>query len=255
MLFQLTMGDTKMFETEYCMAIVSDLHWCSRDSKPEVFRRILGQVRADKWVINGDWMERQVCELDPEYPLLELVRQRSRTEKWFLISGNHDPKGLYVGFDLGNIRLTSKLKFTVNKKRFLIVHGHQFDVFLHRWPRAVWALNALYAAVRYSKLPDPLDRWKTFYEARVYNHSIWNGHSDRIAQRALRRGRKEGVDVIIDGHTHKARIDEHKGVMHYNGGSLTENICSMITISHDGTVTMHKFSDQGEYLGVYDLAA
>lgn len=57
-----------MSETEYLVAVVSDLHWCSGDSKPRVFQEILSQVKADNWVINGDWMDQRVTKTDPEYP-------------------------------------------------------------------------------------------------------------------------------------------------------------------------------------------
>lgn len=244
-----------MSEVKYFMAIVSDLHWCSRDSKPHVFQSILDEIQADKWVINGDWMDWLVAETDPEYPLLEEVRERSLIEDWYLVPGNHDHRKMYSDFELGKVKIVKKIKVRIGGKTFLIVHGHQFDFFLHHWPRVVQILGGLHEVLRFFNPRDPFDRKESFYKKRVFNSPIWNLLSGKIAQRALRKGRKEGVDAIICGHTHKARIDEYKGVMHYNGGSLTENICSMITISHDGTVTMHKFSDQGEYLGVYDLAA
>lgn len=250
------MGETEMFEKRYFMAIVSDLHWCSRRySKPFVLQRMIEQVNAAKWVINGDWMDRLVVETDPEYPVLQEVRRRSLIDDWRLIPGNHDHRRMYSGFDLGDVKIVKKIKVSVGGKTFLIVHGQQFDIFLYRWPRLVQLMSGLYEAVRLFNFRDPFDRNSSFYTKRVYNSPIWKGHSDRIAQRALRKGKREGVDVIICGHTHKVRIDVRKGVTHYNGGCLTEDVCTMITIDYDGVVTMHKFFEEGEYLGKLNLAA
>lgn len=184
--------------------------------------------------------------------MLQEIRQRSLIENWFLIPGNHDPRKMYSGFDLGKIKIVKKIKARVGDKVFLIVHGHQFDVLLHQHPLRIKILNALYWMVRFFEF---LDIKRRFYHRFVYNGPTWKGFAEDIAKRALKRGKKKKCDVVICGHTHKARIDERKGVMHYNGGSLTESVCTMITISHDGAVTIHKFSDQGEYLGVLDLTA
>ena len=212
---------------------------------------MLKAVKAECWIINGDWMD-SIKLSAAELSALEQLKQLPNCRA---TRGNHDPWFQYHLLDLGNIRLVGRqVRFPLAGKKFVIRHGDKWDNHLQKHPIRMKLLTVAYWLVK------PV-RW--FYDRYVINGTIWENFSESIAYTALAWACQRNIDIVIAGHTHKPLkrqatvirrvlgVDVAKKALYINTGSLTEEVCYLTTIGYDGEVTIHQFSHAGEYLGVY----
>ena len=109
-------------------------------------------------------------------------------------------------------------------KKFLAIHGHQFDRFLHN--------NIIISHVAFFFYD-----WLKYFNQDGYiarqikeRSQTWKRNSLEVAKGALRLGRSMGVDYVFCGHTHIIDTAENGGVKYYNTGSWVERPSAFVTI-------------------------
>jgi len=166
------------------------------------------------------------------------------------IPGNHDDAiRQYDGLALGNIRIADRLIHeTADGRRFLILHGDQFDAALISSPllgllgsRAYAALLNLNRLVNWVRACFGLGYWSLAGEAkqRVKKAARYIANFERVVGYEARR---EGVDGLICGHIHRADLRSLDGALYINCGDWVESLTALIEYD-DGTLELWRLGN------------
>lgn len=207
--------------------VCSDLHMGSEECKADIILQTLKSHTYDILLGVGDLAESDNLNED-QWKLLRYLQENR--EKIVYVDGNHDPRNQenIVNRTL-DIPILDRYEFTLGGKKFVAMHGHQFDGYgyLFAWR----AIDKLFSFVIKCLKKVHLVKKQIDYHHRQF--------SSQIARRAIKYAKKKGYDVIICGHTHHARRIKKGKVLYLNCGCFTES-CSYITIDHAGNIGVHK---------------
>ncbi|MCK9345175.1 MAG: UDP-2,3-diacylglucosamine diphosphatase [Candidatus Pacebacteria bacterium] len=157
---------------------------------------------------------------DPDLPL---------TEVW--IRGNHDNATIDIFRYFIGIEVLNEFIWECGGKRYLAIHGDQFDHFVNDRPLMTKIIVALHSIVQ---ILDPHHRHIESWLARKSGE--WRRESAMVALGALKYGREKNVDVIFCGHTHEALRQRETDIEYINTGCWVKNLCSFVTITEDGPI-------------------
>lgn len=217
--------------------IISDLHLGSLVSRSKEATELLSKYDFRKLILLGDIFEdlnfNSLKEND--WKFLSLIGKVSQTKKVRWVEGNHD-KGLSRIFSsLTGARVYKRYKWAWNGKKYLAIHGHQFDNFLVKNIFLSFILGKIY---NFIQVIDSPDKRVSRYIKRTSKG--WLRLSGKVAKRAILYARLRGIEYIICGHTHKS-MEQHKGNVHYyNSGCWTDIPSAYITIDQD-KIKIHKY--------------
>lgn len=220
------------------IAVISDLHLGAREST-DLFghddSEFIGFLRHlernfQRIVLLGDIWETLAGPLPRAHEEeLRLARSRHRELAAYLkrprftyVHGNHDLVARKVDGAPGEVRLRSR------GVRFLFAHGHQSDALVMRarplselgvclggWIRRA-GMQAAY------KLLSRLDELRS-------NH-VSAERISRVESWAVDHARRAEADVVVTGHTHRARRAEHGNTLFLNSGSCSEGKISFLSL-------------------------
>ncbi len=216
--------------------IISDLHLGSMVSRPAVVLDFVKNFHFKKLILLGDVFESlNFNELgEDDWKLLSLFSELSKKKKVRWVIGNHDI-GLTKFFSsLTGIKTYMHYTWHYNGKKYLAIHGHQFDNFLVNNAFLSFVLNKIY---NFIQVVDFRDKRISRFIKR--NSKGWLRASQKVAKRAMLYGRLRGADVIFCGHTHKAMKKTSKKIQYYNSGCWTDIPSTYITIDKDD-ISIHK---------------
>ncbi len=235
--------------TEYRSIFISDTHLGTRGCRGDFLADFLRRSSAQNLFLVGDiidgWRLRKSWYWDEHHDdvLRQILRHARSGTKVTYIPGNHDEmfrSWLPVGVDISGIRLCREAEHvTADGKRFLIIHGDEFD-----------------NVVRYAKFLALLGDWaytsalmmnRWFNAARrrlglpYWSLSAWLKRQVKEAVKAIDRfesalageARRRGFDGVVCGHIHHAEIREVDGIMYMNDGDWVES-CTALVEHHDG---------------------
>lgn len=210
--------------------IISDFHLGTRVSRSEKIYELLKDFQFRKLILLGDIFEnlnfKRLKEAD--WKLLFLISQFSKTRKVKWIRGNHDRDfGKFFQIFTG-AKIYRSYKWQYKNKKYLAIHGHQFDNFLVNNAFISFLANELYNLVQ---LVDFKDKRCSRYIKK--KSKSWLKVSRKIAARALIYAKLMQVDYIFCGHTHKAMKSRRRDVEYYNCGGWTDVPSTYITIDED----------------------
>ena len=240
----------------YRTLFISDVHLGTRACQADMLLDFLKHNTADTIYLVGDivdfWRIRRGAvwlqsHNDVLQKLLRVVRKGTRI---VYIPGNHD-EGLrdYCGTRFGGIEIERNAVFeTAAGKRYLIIHGDEFDV-----------------VVRYAK-------WLAFLGDRGYEFALWLNWPLNFVRRHLGFGywslssylkyrvktavnfigdfeknlaeeaERRGVDGVICGHIHHTASRQYGAVHYLNTGDWVES-CTAIGETESGVFEMISWRD------------
>jgi UDP-2,3-diacylglucosamine pyrophosphatase LpxH len=152
------------------------------------------------------------------------------------IPGNHDEVlREYAGLQFGGVEIHKRaIHETATGKRFLLLHGDEFDTVVqcHKWLAVLGSaayehlilLNRVFNALRrvfrlpYYSLSGAIKR-------RVKRAVSYTG---RFADAAVHAARKANVQGVICGHIHQPAIEEWDGIRYCNCGDWVENCTALV---------------------------
>lgn len=220
--------------------IISDLHLGSIVSRAEDARRMLQSKRFRRLVLLGDIF----CDLDfrrltkQHWELLSYIRKLSNPKRkvevvW--VEGNHDRGLTEVMSHLVGINVYQEYRWEYAGRRYLAIHGHQYDSFLVR--NAALSAAGEWIYMRLQKLDSKSKFISRFLDRQ---NSKWMRLSSKVAAGALAYAGTQGADVVFCGHTHMAMQAERKGIRYFNSGCWTTEDPTYITVDEFG-VQLHDY--------------
>ena len=227
---------------------LSDLHLGTRASQAERLLDFLKEHPAEKLYLLGDivdfWAMGRSLQWSAAHNTVvqKLLRRARHGEEVIVIPGNHDEALRdYCGSDFGGIRLEREwVHEGSDGRRFLLVHGDEFDhvTRYHKWV-------ALLGDSSYNLLVR-LNLWISWFRRQLGIRGHWSlaGFAKRRVKKALeyffefeanvlRAARTRGLDGVICGHVHWAKLREQDGLLYANCGDWVDS-CTAIVEHEDG---------------------
>lgn len=223
--------------------IISDIHLGSEVSRPAQVQEMLQSFHFRRLILLGDiFDDLNFKRLKKDHwKLLSHIRKLSNPEKnievvW--VEGNHDEGLIDIMSHLMGIKVFKEYSWKMNSKKYLAIHGHQFDRFLNE--------NVIISAISsfvYNKIQN-YDKEKQIVSRYIKRKSKgWLRLSHKVADRALDYAKRKNADFVICGHTHQTLFKQHSGIEYYNSGCWTDIPSNFITIDTEGKIYINEFSE------------
>jgi UDP-2,3-diacylglucosamine pyrophosphatase LpxH len=232
---------------KYRSLFVSDIHLGSKNCQAEAFLDFLKHNEADTYYLIGDIIDFWRLRKKPYWPqshndvMQKLLRKVRKGAKIVYVPGNHDEALRdFCDHSFGGIEMArSKIYESVDGRRFLILHGDEFDVVVlyAKWLAHLgdWAyetsvtLNKYFNIVR-RRLGLPYWSLSAYLKHKVKGAVSFIGDYEKtLAHEAKRRN----ADGVICGHIHHAAKTQIEGIEYMNTGDWVES-CTAIAETMDG---------------------
>jgi UDP-2,3-diacylglucosamine pyrophosphatase LpxH len=229
-------------KTYYRSVWISDAHLCCRDAQADCLYDFLDSMRCENLYLVGDiidiWSLRRKWHWTSQYNdvIHKMLKCARRGARVVYIPGNHDDFfRSYVGYNLGGIEVAlNTVHETLEGKRYLVVHGDEFDTVVqyHRWLSHLgsWAyghlitLNRLVNVVR-RRMGKPHWSLSGAVKRRVKKAVKLVNRFESVLSAAAKR---QGVDGVICGHIHQPAMYDIDGVHYCNTGDWVESCTALV---------------------------
>jgi UDP-2,3-diacylglucosamine pyrophosphatase LpxH len=231
----------------YRSVFVSDIHLGTRGCQAELLLDFIRHIETDRLYLVGDIIDGWKMRSGLYWPqshndvVQKFLRLARKGASVIYVPGNHDEMvrdfcGVHFG---GVVVARDVIHQTADGRRFLVMHGDEFDgVVLHaRWLallgdvayRIVLMLNTVFNGVR-RRFGFGYWSLSAFLKVKVKNAlQFIENFEAAVTDEALRRG----VDGVICGHIHKAEMRDMGGVLYINDGDWVES-CTALVEHFDG---------------------
>ena len=224
--------------------ILSDLHLGSEVSLAKGARRMLRAKRFRRLILLGDIF----CDLNfrrlkkDHWEFLSYIRWLSNPKRdvevvW--VEGNHDQGLTDVMSHLVGVPVHQEYAWTLAGRRYLAIHGHQFDRFVIN-NAALSALGA-FCFLQIQKLDSERKSFAKFLDRL---NSSWLRLSPKVAAGALAHAKIRGADTIFCGHTHQAMQTEQDGIFYFNSGCWANDDPTYVTVDENGVQIQHYWAER-----------
>ena len=239
---------TKKQETNaYRTLFLSDVHLGTRGCKADLLLDFLKAHDADTIYLVGDMVDGWRLKSGWYWPqshndvVQKLLRRVRKGVRVIYIPGNHDEfMRDYLGLNFGGVEVMNQaIHTTADGKRFLVIHGDQFDIVVRhaRWLAYLgdWAYELALASNTWFNrarrlLGLPYWSFSAWAKLKVKNAVNFIGaFEEALAEEAA----KQGADGVICGHIHHAAIRQIGPVTYVNTGDFVES-CTAIAEHRDG---------------------
>lgn len=247
---------------KYRTVWVSDLHLGTRGCQAVAFLDFLKHMECEHLYLVGDiidfWHLRNGLFWPQEHNnvIQKLLRCAKQGTRVTYIPGNHDEAvRSYNGLSFGGISVANEpIHTTVTSQRFLIVHGDQFDAFMHyaKWlayigDTAYTFLLAVNSVFNYARRKLGFSYWSlsAYLKHKVKNAMEYiSSYEKFIAEEA----RRHHVDGVICGHIHQTDIRNIGSILYCNDGDWVES-CTALVEDYQGQLSLiHWMKDRNALL-------
>jgi len=206
--------------------IISDVHLGYEFSRAEKLLATLALYDFKQLILNGDIFEDLNFKRlhSDHWDVLSYFRQLTKEHKVIWVVGNHDGQASILSRLLG-VHVYGQYIWSSGGKRYLAIHGHQFDRFISKNIIVGTIASFVYNLIK------KFDRGEgAFSHWIMENNRSWLRLSNEVAMKAISYGKMRGVGTVCCGHTHIARQDKIHGIDYYNSGCWTETPSHLITV-------------------------
>ncbi len=240
----------------YRTVCISDVHLGFRGCSAEHLLDFLRSTECEYLYLVGDIIDIWSMKKRPFWPqthndvVRTILGKAKHGTRVIFVPGNHDEfLRDYDGMVFGNISIADRtVHERADGRRFLVLHGDQFDAVVRNSKALAligsalydWLLtaNRLINFVR-RKLGFPYWSLSAFLKHRVKNVTRYISNFERaVAYEASRIG----VDGVICGHIHRAEISSIGDVVYCNCGDWVESHTALVE-HPDGTFELLHWSD------------
>lgn len=238
---------------------ISDVHLGSRSAKAEYLIDFLRHHEAERIYLVGDIVDGWRLKRSWHWPqahndvVQKLLRQARKGTEIIYIAGNHDEfLRDFQGTHFGGIVVADRaVHECANGKRYLVIHGDQFDAIVHnqRW-LAYLGDKAYDLAIQVNRVVSKVRRamgwpyWSFSSWAKIRVKKAVNfisSFQDVVVQEA----RRSQVDGVICGHIHHAAIETMDDVRYMNTGDWVES-CTALVEDFDGRFSIVTWTSGGD---------
>jgi UDP-2,3-diacylglucosamine pyrophosphatase LpxH len=233
--------------TAYRTVFISDIHLGTRGCQAELLLDFLRHVTCERlyligdivdgWRMKGGWYWPQTHN-DVVQKILRLARKGAQV---IYIPGNHDDRVRdFCGVHFGGVIVTrDAIHQTADGRRFLVLHGDEFDAAVRLAPWLALAGDFAYRGAL--KLNTLLNRFRRRVGLGYWSLSAYLKSKvkdalrfiDNFEQAVASEARRRGVDGVICGHIHKVEMRTIDGVTYINDGDWVES-CTAVVEHFDG---------------------
>ncbi len=252
---------------------ISDLHLGSKKAETELIYSFLKKNEFDALYLNGDiidiwrWKQAGLLKAKNTQEHINVVQRLLKLAKKdtpiHLTIGNHDEFLMHflgdndAARDFGQINLAERVEHTAaDGKRYLILHGHQFDLVTRTAPwlsklgdrgyeTLIW-INRVVNRIR-RRLGMRYWSLSKFIKLKVKKATMIIGNFE---ESALHYAKDHGYDGIICGHIHNPEIKVHDdGPDYLNSGCWTDLAnCNALVERMDGSIDLIHWNGTDEVI-------
>ena len=243
--------------TAYRSVFLSDIHLGTRGCQAELLLDFLRHMTCEQLYLVGDIVDGWKMKSGWYWPqshndvVQKFLRQARKGVQVTYIPGNHDDRVRdFCGVHFGGVLVArDTVHQTADGRRFLVVHGDEFDTVVRH---AVWIAHAgdiaYRTALTLNTILNHIRRrlgfgyWSlsAFLKSRVKNAlKFIDNFEGALAGEARRRN----LDGVICGHIHKAQMRDIDGTLYVNDGDWVES-CTALVEHFDGRLEILKWAEQ-----------
>jgi UDP-2,3-diacylglucosamine pyrophosphatase LpxH len=220
--------------------VISDLHLGSGVCQAKAIVDFLEMIyfrrlRTQRLILNGDVFDsidfRRLKK--SHWKVLSLLRKLADEIDVVWVCGNHDGSAEVVSHLLG-LEVVDEIVVQSGDKQVLLLHGHQFDQFIDRYPMATRLADNLYRVLQ------KIDRSHRFAKMAKRRSKTFLRSTEKIRSGAVNRAKELDADVVCCGHTHLPVAFPEDPLPYFNSGCWTETPCHYLALA-DGVVSLHAF--------------
>ena len=221
---------------------ISDVHLGTRACRADLLLDFLRHTESETLYLVGDIVDGWRLKRTWYWPqahndvVQKLLRKARKGTKVYFLPGNHDEFARqFVGQEFGGISIVNDIVHqSVDGRRFLVIHGDEFDVVVRR---AKWLAHigdkAYVLLLASNTVVNALRRRLGF---SYWSLSAYLKHKTKQAveyvgrfERALSdEARRRQVDGVICGHVHTAEMKDMLGVRYINDGDWVESCTALV---------------------------
>ncbi|MFV3128031.1 UDP-2,3-diacylglucosamine diphosphatase [Niveispirillum sp. KHB5.9] len=245
-------GDVRRYRAIW----LSDIHLGTRGCQADMLLDFLKHTESDVLYLVGDIVDGWRLKKGWYWPqahndvVQKILRRARKGASVFLIPGNHDEAFRdYIGLQFGGVTiLEDTIHTAADGKRYLVIHGDQFDAVVRyaKWLAFVgdtaytfllW-LNTVLNKVR-RKLGFPYWSLSAYLKHKTKKAVEFIGDYETALTDEARRRQ---VDGVICGHIHHAEMRDMDGVLYINDGDWVES-CTALVEHEDGRLEILRWAD------------
>jgi len=233
---------------------ISDIHLGTKHAQVGPLLEFLRRHESDYLYIVGDlidgWELKRAWRWEDGYNTLiqKILRKDRKGTRITYITGNHDEfLENYLGLRFGGVRLVRQAYHRgADGRRYLVIHGHQFDGLTH-FNRLLERVGA-----RLYNLILELNHWMNRVRRQLgfgyWSVAAYLKHKAKSSVKFItqyetamtRLARLRKVDGIICGHIHRAEMRAIDGMRYFNCGDWVES-CTALVEDHAGNFELIHF--------------
>lgn len=251
------MVSTEPQSKKFRSLFLSDVHLGTRGCQADLLLDFLKYHEADNIYLVGDIVDGWRLRRSWYWPqfhndvVQKLLRKGRKGARIVYIPGNHDEfLRDFFGTHFGGVEVVDEIIHeAANGKKYLVIHGDQFDVvvrhakwlaFFGDWAY-VTALN-LNTALNYARRKLGLTYWSLSAWAKLKVKNAVN-FIGSFEEALVSEAERQGVDGVICGHIHHAAEHSKFGLHYINTGDWVES-CTAVAENHDGTFEVIRWAEQ-----------
>jgi UDP-2,3-diacylglucosamine pyrophosphatase LpxH len=249
----------------YRAVFLSDFHLASKKCRTKELNKFLKENEFDHLYLVGDiidiWRFKQVFHMNPQkqndhLEVIERILKMARKGTVVhYIYGNHDEfMAKFIGHHIfGNISLHERIEHTtVSGKKYLIMHGHQFDL-LTKYPVSSWVYKiGDHGYELLLGINDWFNMARRLLGMRYWSISKYvkikvkraTQFIESFEEIVCRYARDRKYDGIVCGHLHEPKLKNKDGLVYANTGCWTEkDNCTFLYEDEDGYLKLESYSN------------
>lgn len=238
--------------SKYKSIFISDIHLGSRGSKAKLLYKFLDYIEddvgTDNLFIVGDLIDIWALKRKWKFPkshsniVRKLLGMAKRGIHVTYLPGNHDETFKeFSGNKFGKIKIKNFCTYkSVNKKRYYVCHGDEFDIFMT--PKFSWISHlggGIYERILW--MNQILNWWRKKTGGKYWSLSKYVKRKAKIASNVISKyenalinsGEKKGYDGVICGHIHHAENKLINDFHYLNSGDWVDS-CTALGEDFDG---------------------
>jgi predicted phosphodiesterase len=216
--------------------VISDIHLGSRVCRADKVLEVLRGIKFKDLIINGDLFDSETTYKfnGKHWEIVSAIADIAGRHYTVLVGGNHGRELDTLAKRIG-IRVIDNHAFMVGKRKFLCLHGDEFDMFIRHLPMT----SKLFAWLYYFIQRFGGQKQRVSMLLKRFSKIIL-GVARRQEKMALREGATRHANVVICSHTHIPHVDTRNDILFVNSGSFCDNPCNYVTIDKGGTVGLRE---------------
>ena len=228
---------------------ISDVHLGTKGCNSELLLDFLRTTESDYLYLVGDivdiWRMRRSWYWHQAHNdvVQKLLRKARKGTRVIYIPGNHDESFRdFVGHRFGRVVvLPEAIHVALDGRRFLVLHGDQFDGIVKYAKWLAYVGDRAYNAALTTNLWFNKARRRLgfpYWSLSAYlKHKVKNAveYISNYEKAVVAEARRRGVDGVICGHIHTAEIRPFDGILYCNDGDWVES-CTALVEHVDGTL-------------------